>query len=181
MTHLRTGQYDAENRASERRGKDRIRGKPQNLRTLLRWLTSSYALEVPGKLHSGATLEEDGDPAMTGEAQSWLGMHDDSQPNDWIRVACRTDADGYFSTPMRCAIARVHQAERRNLLAELATNLLFPKAVMDANLIPAWAQNDVLGVSLSILWDTYADRPLPRSTVNHLEKSESQRAAEDAA
>jgi hypothetical protein len=179
--NLRTGAYSAENAASLVRGKDRKRDKPANLRTLLRWLVREYALEAPAKLHTGTALEEDGDPAMTGEAKSWLGMSDRHEPNDWLAVACRTDADGFYVSPMRCAIARIRNEDRRNLVGELAVNLLFPRDVMDAHAIPAWCQNDVAFASLSIVWDTYADRPLPRSSVGWVEKSASQRAAEDAA
>jgi hypothetical protein len=186
--NLRTGAYSAENAASLVRGKDRKRDKPTSLRTLLRWLVREYALEAPAKLHTGSALEEDGDPAMTGESKAWLGMSQgnadpkvDSRPNDWLAVACRTDADGFYVSPLRCAIARIHSPERRNLVGELAVNLLFPRDVMDAHDIPAWAQNDVAYASLSIVWDTYADRPLPRSSVGWVEKSDAQRAAEDAA
>lgn len=173
--------YAAAHDASARRGRDRIKDKPRNMRTLLRWLVREYGMEPPVKLHSGAALEEDGDPAMTALAKSWFGMNDDREPTPWTEVACRTDPDGYYVTPMRCALAHIPSTERRHLLSELAVNLLFPRDVMNAHGIPAWAQNDVMAASLSMLWDTYSDRRIPKAKVGWVDKSQAQRDAEDAA
>lgn len=178
--NLRTEPHAAANEQSTRVKADRMRHRPVGVRALIRWLTREYELEAPGKLHSGATIEEDGDPTMTGEAKGWLGFayppasRDQSQPTDWVGVACRLDEDGDYVTPLRCAIARISNAERRNLVGELAVNLLYPRDVTAAHGIPDWCANDVVEKSLDLLWALYRDKPLPKRP----RPSESQSIAE---
>jgi hypothetical protein len=102
-------------------------------------------------------------------------------PNDWRAVACRRDADGYLATPMRCAIARIADPERRQLLGGLAVNLLTPLDVTRAQGIPDFCAGDVMWRSLTMLWSVYEEVPIPRRSIGWVDKSDSQRAAEEAA
>lgn len=173
--------YEYENRASVRaKG---YRNRPTTLRDLLFWLTTGYALEGPVMLHERDELAADGDPEHTGETKGWLGMNypaasqPQAQPTDWTRVACRRDEDGSYLTPIRCAIARIGDPDRRTLLGGLAVNLLTPLDVTRAQDIPDWCAGDVMFRSLDQLWSVYEDRPLPVRTPGWVSMSESQRAA----
>ena len=174
--NLRSAQYQVENDISSRKGRDRIRGKPLTLRGLLLWAQRGYALEAPGKMHSGARIEEDGDPAMTGEAKGYIGFHDAKEPNDWRGVACRLDKDGQYLTPMRAAIEGVQPLERRRFLRSLLVAEFHAKDVSRLHEIPDWCSGDVTHQSLSLLWDRWRDKPLPRPSWTDL--SQSQRDAE---
>ncbi len=167
---LRTGQYQDEHEQSNRRQNDRMAHRP---RSILRWLQQGYALEAPPALHTHH-LEEDGDPAMNGEARTYIGFSQGviggewfavtALPNDWRRVACRTDGDGYYVTPMRAAIAKVNEPGERKLLADLATNVLYPLDVTRANGIPDWSRQYVVDGALERLWRAWRDAPLPVRT-----------------
>lgn len=182
---IRRAPHVAEHAASARL-RDRIASRPLTLAALHRWLTDGYALEAPARLHD-RDVADDGAPDHTGEAKGYLGMTDppswvtQTQATDWRRVACRTDDEGYYVTPMRCAIARVGDPDRRQLLGGLACNLLTPLDVTRAQDIPDWCAGDVMYRALSMLWDVYTDRPIPRRGPTWVEKSDSQRAAEEAA
>jgi hypothetical protein len=165
--NLRRGTYLEEYEASNRRQNDRMAHPPKSL---LRWLQEGYALEAPAALHTHQ-LEEDGDPAMHGEARAYIGFSQgviggtwfvvEALPNDWRKVANRTDADGYYVTPMRAAIARLASPDERKLLSELATNVLYPLDVCRANGIPDWCRHDVVDASLKRLYRAWRDAPLP--------------------
>lgn len=175
--NLRTEPHAAANEQSTRVKADRMRHRPKSL---LRWLQDGYLADAPAKLHSGAVLEEDGDPAMTGEAKAFLGFtrpREDDKPTDWRDVACQKDPDGYYRWPMRAAIARLRDPWRRRFVAELATELFDPLSVAEANLIPAWCADDVINASLELVWKTWRDAPLPQRS----RPSESQSIAESAA
>ena len=177
---MRAPAYEYEWEVSNRRVNDRMRHRP---RSLLHWLQSEYALEAPGRLHTCA-LEEDGDPSMHGEARAYIGFSQGviggtwfvavAQPNDWRRVACRLDDDGYYVTPMRAAIARTGHWAERKLLAELATNVLYPLDVIRANGIPDWCRHDVVEAALGRLYVQWRDAPMPTRS----RPSESQSVAE---
>jgi len=170
---MRAPAYAYEWEVSNRLQNDRMRYPPKSL---LRWMQQGYALEAPGRLHT-RSLEEDGDPAMHGEARAYIGFSQGviggtwfavaAVPNDWRRVACRTDDDGCYVTPMRAAIARTsHWAERR-LLVELATNVFYPLDVTRSNGIPDWCRHDVVEAALGRLYANWRDRPLPtRSAIS---------------
>ena len=127
----RRSQYEPEHSRSTRRKGDRINNRPTSLRELLRWAQSQYALEPPPRLHD-RDVADDGAPDHTGEAKSYIGLSQDKEPNDWRAVACRTDADGYHITPLRCAIERVPGEERRTLLRALLPNVFFPRDAAEA-------------------------------------------------
>lgn len=180
MTNLRRGAYEGQNDRTTRAKADRMAHRPKSL---LRWLQDEYALDAPTKLHTGSQLEEDGDPAMTGEAKGFLGLaypskgQDQTKPTDWREVACRKDEDGFYVTPMRAAISKVKDPWRRRFIAELATELFDPQSVAEANGIPAWCADDVINASLEMLWQTWRADPLPRRS----RPSEAQSNAEAAA
>lgn len=190
---VRTSPHETEHRISARVRADRMRHKP---RSLLAWLASGYALEAPEKLHSGARLETDGDPAMTGEAAGWLGFHQGEdrglvpEPDreataggdmDWRRIASRVDVDGKYKTPIRAALSRIADPKRRRFACELAVNLYFPLDVAAANDIAGepWQVQAAIQATLELVWRTYADAPEPRSrSAGWVDRSESQQAAE---
>lgn len=158
---IRHAQYEVENEASARVKGDRIASKPATMRGLLIWCQRGYELEAPARLHD-RDVADDGAPDHTGEAKGYLGMNDRHQPTDWASVARRLDADGFYITPMRAAISRVGDPERRRLLGGLACNLFTPLDVTRAQDIPDWCAGDVMYRALELLWACYADRPIPR-------------------
>jgi hypothetical protein len=172
---LRPAQYQAENEASAAARGDRIANRPKTLRALLRWAQHEYSLEPPSRLHD-RDVADDGAPDHTGEAKSFLGFTQRTEPNDWRAVACRTDDDGFYVTPLRCAVERVPGVERRALLRAVLPNVFFPADACEVAGIPSWCADDVLFRALVLLWDGYRDRPLPRRT----NKSDSQLDAEAA-
>lgn len=153
--------FELEHKLSHRRQNDRVNNKP---RSLLRWLTTGYALETPPQLHVHA-LAEDGDPAMNGEAAAYIGFFQggegSGQANDWERVAQALDRDGRYHTPMRAAISKVRASEERSLLADLAANPLYPLDVTRLHGLPDWTAYIVVETLLERLWSVWRDAPLP--------------------
>lgn len=173
-SYERPGPYRAEHTASKQ-GWDR-RQRPATLRALLRWAHAAYAAETPNLDHSGSHIDDDGAPTMAAAARRYLGMlTKEDRADDWLKIASRTDKDGFYVTPLRRAIETLPH-ERRLLLRDLVPELFFPSEIAVLHGIPAWCANDVLYRSLVMLWDKFIDRPLPQP--GWLERSESQRAAE---
>lgn len=179
---LRRGTYNIANEQTTRARADRMANRPKSL---LHWLCTEYAIEAPDALHAHR-LEEDGDPVMNGEARAWIGFGQgeyggewfgqDAQPNDYRRVACRTDVDGKYVTPTRAAIARIREPAERKLVGELACNVLYPLDVTRINGIPDWCRQDVVNAALERLWWNWRDSPMPMRG----RPSESQAIAEAA-
>ncbi len=168
-------QYESEHRRSARAKGDRIATKPPTLARLHRWLTEGYALEAPVRLHD-RDVADDGAPDHTGEAKGYLGFAQQAEPNDWRAVACRTDEDGSYLTPVRCAISRVGDPDRRRFLGALACNIYTPLDVTRTFGIPDWCASDVMYRALELAWSMYAEAPIPRRG-----KSDAQLDAEAAA
>jgi hypothetical protein len=160
--------------------RDRVTHRPKSLKSYLRWAQTEYQREPPVRLH-GRAIEDDGDPAMTGETKGYLGFHDKREPNDWRAIACSLDADGFHKTPMRCAIESIRDPNRRRLVRGIVTRTFYVGDVARSMGIPDWCAADVVLRSLEMLWDQYSDRPIPRPSVGWVDKSESQQKAEDAA
>ena len=157
--------------------KDRVNHRPTSLKGYLRWAQDAYAMEPPPRLHD-RDIADDGAPDHTPEAKRYLGLsgHSDN-PDDWTKIACKTDPDGFYATPLRCAIERVPGKERRAMLKAVLPNLFHPFDAAATTGIPEWCIDDVMYRALALLWDRYADRPLPRRTEG---KSEAQLDAEAA-
>lgn len=175
---LRPERHEEEHARSARIKGDRIGHRPATLAGLLRWLQAGYALEAPNRLHD-RDIADDGAPDHTGEAKAYIGLSQQREPNDWPAVARRLDPDGFYQTPMRAAISRVGDPDRRRLLGGLACNMFTPLDVTRAEGIPDWCAGDVMYRALSLLWSVYTDRPIPQRS--WVDKSDSQRAAEEAA
>lgn len=187
---VRTAPYELENRQSARVKGDRVHNRPRSVHALLNWAVRGYELDVPAgsrtsKMHESRRIEEDGDPALTPQARAYFGFNQGidetttdvtARPNDWRAVACSVDADGFYRTPMRCAIARIGDAERRAFVGALACNLYTPVDVSRAFGVPDWAAAEVIERSLNILWSAYSERPY--TTRSRGGKSESQLDAE---
>ncbi len=157
----RREQYEDDHARSVRSKGDRIAAKPPTLARLHRWLTEGYALEAPNRLHD-RDVADDGAPDHTGEAKAYIGFTQRTEPNDWRAVACRTDEDGFYLTPVRAAIARVGDPDRRRFLGALACNIYTPLDVSRAFGIPDWCAGDVMYRALDLAWSMYQDRPIPR-------------------
>ena len=168
----------ADAHASSRRGADR-RIPPSNLRTLLRWAHQAYVAETPNLDHSGVHIDDDGAPTMSAQARAYLALSGkDERPDDWLRIASRMDPDGFYLTPLRRAIETLPRP-RRLFLRDLVPEVLMPSDIAALHGIPEWCQSDVTRKSLELLWAAYLDRPLPKP--GWLDRSDSQRSAEDAA
>jgi hypothetical protein len=115
---------------------------------------------------------------MASAARRYLGLagREDDRADDWVRLASRCDADGFYLTPMRRAIATMPY-QRRLFLRDLVPELLSPTGVAMLHGVPAWCVGDVIHQSLAMLWGRYLDRPLP--SPGYLSMSESQRNALD--
>lgn len=176
-TYERPGRYQAAHTAS-RQGADR-RQRPQTLRALLRWAHAQYVAETPNLDHSGSHIDDDGAPTMAAAARRYLGMMTATEgADDWLRIASRRDKDGFYLTPLRRAIETL-PAERRLYLRDLVPELFFPSDVALLHGIPSWCQSDVTYQSLVMLWDRFAEAPLPQP--GWLERSEAQQNAETVA
>lgn len=190
---LRPERHEEEHARSARIKGDRIGHRPATLAGLLRWLQAGYALEAPNRLHD-RDIADDGAPDQTPEAARYFATdrpRGSSEPWDtprnpsWDRgdpewtSSRRLDPDGFYATPMRRAISCVAGEERRKLLNGLACNVLTPTAVTDSMGIPSWCAGDVMYRALNLLWSVYTDRPIPQRS--WVDKSDSQRAAEEAA
>ena len=187
---MRSEPYAAAHEHSRERH-DRRR-PPATLRGLLRWAHAAYVAETPSLEYAIREVADDGDPQMRHPVRAYLAMdppserlsHDDqdrawSQPDVWVRVASRTDADGMYRTPLRRALEAITDPDRRRFLRDLVPEVLRPSDIATLHGIPEWCQGDVMYRSLAMLWDRYRDQPEPRPT--YLDKSESQRTAEVAA
>lgn len=177
---LATSPHLPEHGASAER-QDRIRHRPTTLRQLIRWAKASYALEPPAKLHSGRELADDGDPAMTGEALRYLGFSRDGA-EDWVAVACGLDPDGYYVTPMRCAIERLRRTNKRqaDIASAVVTHVFYWKDAL-GRLDPPVAEGDeaaCVAAALYRVYDMMSAVPVRR---RYTELSEAQKKAEDAA
>lgn len=166
--------------SGSRSGLDR-RLRPATLRGLLSWASHQLRLETPELGHSASLTDDGGSPDMKAAAKAYLALTTrvqvDDRPDSWRAIACRLDKDGFYVTPLRCALEGL-PAERRALLRDALANELFALDMATIHGIPTWAAGDVLFRSLRLLWDRYLDRPLPRRS--WIELSDSQRAAVQA-
>jgi hypothetical protein len=187
---MRSEPYAAAHERSRERHDRRV--PPATLSGLLRWAHLAYVAETPNLEHAIRAVGDDGDPQMRHPVRAYLAMdppserlsHADqdrawSQPDVWVRVASRTDADGMYRTPLRRAIEAISDPERRGFLRDLVPEALRPSDIATLHGIPDWCQGDVMYRSLAMLWDRYRDQPEPRPT--YLDKSDSQKTAEVAA
>lgn len=173
---VRTLPHESEHRASARVKGDRVNYRPTSLRSLLRWATREWELEVPSRLHD-RDVADDGAPDHTPEAKRYLGMTTPgNEPDDWQRIACRVDTDGTRTTPLHCAVASLPDGQRQ-YARDLLTDLYHPEDIAELHGIPRWAHESLARDVLGRLWDRYAERPVPRRT----RMSESQLDAEAAA
>jgi len=137
------------------------RRRPTSLAGLLAWAQRHYVLESPPRLHD-RDIADDGAPDHTGEAKGYIGLSQRDEPNNWRRVACRMDEDGFYLTPMRCALDRVQGHERRQLLRGLLTNAFAPLEVTRVEGIPDWCASLVMRDSLDRLWSQFSKKPIPQ-------------------
>jgi hypothetical protein len=154
--------HRAAHEASSRQQNDRIANRPRTTRALLSWAKRAYGLEPPPRLHSGRELAPDGDPQMTGEAQSYIGFSQDKEPNDWVSVACRLDVDGYYVTPLRCAIERLRaqHPKKADLAASLCVHVFYYKDVTRRFDIPDEFAEEIVRDVLGRLYDSCVSVPI---------------------
>lgn len=165
--------YADEHRRSRHRDR---RTPPGTLRALLGWATRAYQLETPDLNHSHRDVGDDGTPAMRQEARRWLGLAGhDQHKDDWRRIACRTDPDGRYITPLRCAIERTPRADVRAFLRDLAASEFATAEVAARHGLTEMATTYVVHGTLIGLWRRYSEAPIPRRA--WIDLSDSQRAA----
>jgi hypothetical protein len=167
--------YAESHRLSQRGKGDRLNIRPRGLRSLLRWAQAQWVLEVPGRLHD-RDIADDGAPDFAPQAARYLGTGrpaGGSEPwdtkrspgwdkaDDWSRLACSTDTDGSYRTPMHCVVAGF-PPEQRRYLRDLLTDLYHPVDIAELHGLPAWAHESVARDLLSTAWDRYRESPLPR-------------------
>ena len=153
--------------------RDRVNNRPGDLH---RWLVYQYALESPARLHD-RDIADDGAPDHTPEAKAYIGLSQQDEPNDWAKLARRTDNDGFYITPARAAISRIRKPLYRHIAGSLACNLFLPLDVMHLHGI---REDDAVREMVRILelvWREYSDRPIPRRS----RRSDAQLDAEAAA
>lgn len=166
--------HAVEHHQSTRVRGDRVSYQPRGLRALLRWASHEWSLEAPTRLHD-RDVADDGAPDFTPEAKRTLGMTgSDTKPDDWRSVACRTDPDGYRSTPLHCVVAGFPDRQRM-YLRDLLTDLYTPDAIAELHGLPSWAHESVARDLLAECWKRYSMTPMPRRS-----KSEAQLDAEAA-
>ena len=97
-------------------------------------------------------------------------------------MACRRDADGYYLTPFRAALAKfaanyptVFPLIRAVVYAELS-----PDEAIAAQGYPREVGRFVLAGALPRLWDLWQAAPAGQHRTSWVDKSEAQRQAEDA-
>lgn len=180
---MRTDPFRDEHIRSTDRARDRVRHRPHSLRAYLAWAKREYTLELPLTLHHLSVTDEGGNPAMTGEAKAFLGFAQ-SKPQDWLAVASRQDDDGYYVTPFCAALAslrRKHPVAGAFIHAVVA-NELDPASVAGTRFgLPDDVAWFVLRGALPDLYARWTPRKRRTNAPTWVDKSDSQRAAEDAA
>lgn len=165
----RSRTYADENAYSLRYSQDRVRFRPVGLAPLSRWARSEYRHEPNIRLHTRDTAD-DGAPAMSGQAQAFLGMtygefggilfDRAADPTDWTSVACQRNEEGYYVTPMRCTLARIDKSNPDDtpILEAAIHGRPFDGIDSLRNLPERWRERIVLG-ALNELYDRYSDTP----------------------
>lgn len=147
----------------------------KTLRQLLRELGVAFRAETPLLNHASRLVDEGGAPDMRAAAKAYLGLAGKSdRSDDWRRIACRTDENGKYLTPVRCALYQISDPNRRRLVRDaLAHEFIDAAALSRLHGIPEWAIGDVLHRSLSML-RVFEQRPYEPGWVS---MSEAQRNA----
>jgi hypothetical protein len=159
---------------------------------LLRWANRLYREETPELQHAVSEFDASGAPAMRPAPAAYLALlrrdlydrdgrpkPDEDRADNWRSTACRLDRDGAYVTPLRCAIERVPDPDRRRLLRYVVPEAYRPGDVATVLGIPSWCAGDVLYRSLVMLRQAY--RLVPEAQVGWVSKSDAQRQAESAA
>lgn len=135
--------------------------QPGTLSAYVRWIRYAYQQEPPVRIHSRET-GVDGNPAYTGEFIAWLRGSEEQD------VACATDEEGYFRTPLRCCLYLMHGRDEGSSGAAMA-HLALAIAITDwaaddvgrrHGIEPTWARPIVIEEVLRRVWSAYS--PLPR-------------------
>lgn len=164
-----------------------------SLHALLSWAHRTYQLETPEIQHAVSLTDDGGAPAMKPAIASYLGLlarnrldTKDDQPDNWKARAGRKDRDGKYVTPLRYSIELATDADERSFLRSLVPELYYPREIATIHGIPRWASQYVMYACLARLRERYDGlmRDQEKGTaanVGWVSRSESQRAAEDAA
>ncbi len=154
-----------------------MRDRPRTLRGLEGWASRKFRDETPNLDHS-AVIDEGGSPTMAAAARRYLGLMgpDSDRADDWVRIASRTDEDGFYRTPLRRALSTFPFGQRmflRDLIPGMYANL----ELSLLHGVPEWCVPIVAHRSLLVLWDRYLDKPVPeRGWISG--RSDAQRDAE---
>jgi hypothetical protein len=148
-----------------------------SLRWLLGWAAQQWALETPNLDHSVALVDPGGSPDMKAAARAYLNLSFRGEgADDWRRVACRLDRDGFYRTPLRCALANIRNDWIRRFLHDLLPNaVLSPSYVAELHGVPRAVETWVMQGCLELLYREYVNRP--RVERSWVDLSDSQRSA----
>lgn len=151
------------------------------LRWLLAWAYHQWSLETPTLGHSVSLTDEGGNPTIKAMAAAYLGLlRKGDNRDDWEKTASRTDADGFYVTPLRAAICRIRNIAMRRFLHDLIPNAqMRPSDVAAVHGVQGWAEAWVMQGALEAVWREYRAAPMPATS--WIDRSESQRTAERVA
>lgn len=158
-----------------------MRHDPNRLRYLLSWAYQQWTLECPTLGHSVTLTDEGGGPDMKAAAKAYLGLlRRGENPDDWEKTARKTDADGFYVTPLRAALSRIRNLAMRRFLHDLIPNaMLRPSDIAQLHGTPGWAEAWVMQGALEALYREYHAAPVPQRS--WVDLSDSQRTAEAVA
>lgn len=138
-------EFAAENQTSAGIAYDYRRRQPRDLREAERMVRRAYADEVPTKLHSGTDLADDGTPAMTNRATSYI--FGNAQQTD----AGRGDGEflSYYLAPFRATLSAMQtaRAESTRRHAAIVSHVTIggqdPEPAAEAEGVPSWCSRRI--------------------------------------
>lgn len=92
---------------------------------------------------------------MKGAALVYLNLAGQQRQgaDDWTKAACALDDDGFYRTPLRCALSSIRDPWMRRFLHDLIPNaMLSPSAVAQVHGIPHVVEGLVMRFCLMNLW-----------------------------
>lgn len=138
-------EFATENQTSAGIAYDYRRRQPSDLREAVRMARRAYADEIPTKLHSGTELADDGTPAMTNRATSYI--FGNAQQTD----AARDDGEflTYYTAPFRATLAGMQAARAESsrkhaaIVGHITIGGQDPEPAAEAEGVPSWCSRRI--------------------------------------
>lgn len=132
--------------------------RPRDINAYIRWARWAYGQEPPVRLHVRG-LSDDGSPRWSGDFISWITGGE--------QASCGQDQEGFYRTPLRCAIFTMHgrfedkpEAKMADFLLSIAGSHVDLATVCRWHgIAPGWVQPIVAVEALRRLWELYAPQP----------------------